>query len=94
MNPYIFLQILSPEKTLFKGNVTVVRFPGKKAPFVVLKNHAPIVSLLEEGVITFEGEFGKKNIPDWNLFSEDQRRSLQALKLNGWKQAAQLILQN
>lgn len=63
MNPYIFLQILSPEKTLFKGNVTVVRFPGKKAPFVVLKNHAPIVSLLEEGVITFEGEFGKKNIP-------------------------------
>ena len=41
MNPYIFLQILSPEKTLFKGNVTVVRFPGKKAPFVVLKTMHP-----------------------------------------------------
>ncbi|HKM31040.1 MAG: F0F1 ATP synthase subunit epsilon [Bacteroidales bacterium] len=63
MKPYLFLQIISPEKTLFKGNVTVVRFPGKKAPFVVLKDHAPIMSLLEQGVISFEGEFGKKNIP-------------------------------
>ena len=48
MKPYLFLQIISPEKTLFKGNVTVVRFPGKKAPFVVLKAHAPIMSLLEQ----------------------------------------------
>ncbi|NLA15966.1 MAG: F0F1 ATP synthase subunit epsilon [Bacteroidales bacterium] len=63
MKPHIFLQIISPEKTLFKGNVTIVRFPGKKAPFVVLKDHAPIVSLLEKGVITFEGEYGKKKIP-------------------------------
>lgn len=50
------LTILSPEKTLFSGLATRVSFPGSKAPFVVLHNHAPLISTLTQGVISWEGE--------------------------------------
>lgn len=45
------LIILSPERELFSGNVVQVLFPGAAAPFTVLYNHAPIISVLERGVI-------------------------------------------
>ena len=45
------LIILSPERELFSGNVAQVLFPGATAPFTVLYNHAPIISVLERGVI-------------------------------------------
>ncbi len=49
------LNILSPERSLFAGEVTQVLFPGSKAPFVVLCNHAPIISTLQKGVISWRG---------------------------------------
>ena len=50
------LIILSPEKELFSGNVTGVLFPGATAPFTVLYNHAPIISVLEQGTIRWEAD--------------------------------------
>lgn len=54
----MILEILSPEKRLFKGNVSRVALPGSMAPFVVLHNHAPIISVLSAGDIVWisEGE--------------------------------------
>ncbi|MBQ8543252.1 MAG: F0F1 ATP synthase subunit epsilon [Bacteroidaceae bacterium] len=51
----IKLNILSPEKTLFSGDVASVSLPGLKAPFVVLYNHAPIMSVLNKGFICWSG---------------------------------------
>ena len=52
MNEQTFeLNILSPEKTIFSGKVTKVALPGAAAPFTVLRNHAPLVSSLQKGVI-------------------------------------------
>jgi F-type H+-transporting ATPase subunit epsilon len=45
------LEILTPEATLFKGEVTSVKFPGTAGQFEVLDNHAPLVSTLEKGKI-------------------------------------------
>lgn len=45
------LEIVSPEATLFKGEVTSVTLPGVDGSFQVLNNHAPIVSTLKEGVV-------------------------------------------
>ncbi len=45
------LEILTPEKSLFKGEVNSVSVPGKKGSFMVLKNHAPIISTLSKGAI-------------------------------------------
>ncbi|MBQ8271086.1 MAG: F0F1 ATP synthase subunit epsilon [Bacteroidaceae bacterium] len=50
------LIILSPEKELFSGNVTAVSLPGATAPFTVLYNHAPIISVLERGTVRWEAE--------------------------------------
>ena len=49
----IELEVLSPGKTVFAGKVSCVRLPGAKAPFTVLPGHAPLVSLLCKGVMTW-----------------------------------------
>jgi F-type H+-transporting ATPase subunit epsilon len=45
------LEIITPEKKLFEGNVDAVTFPGIDGSFQVLKGHAPIISSLKEGKI-------------------------------------------
>ncbi len=45
------LEIVSPEATLFKGEVTSVTLPGVDGSFQILNNHAPIVSILKDGDI-------------------------------------------
>jgi F-type H+-transporting ATPase subunit epsilon len=42
------LEILTPDRKLFEGDVTSVKVPGSKGQFEVLKNHAPIISSLEK----------------------------------------------
>lgn len=43
------LEIVSPEATLFKGEVTSVTLPGVDGSFQILNHHAPIVSILKAG---------------------------------------------
>ena len=47
------LNIITPEGTLVDQEVDRVEFPGAKGRFVVLKDHAPIVSSLVQGDIVF-----------------------------------------
>ncbi len=47
------LEIITPDKTLYKGEVDIATFPGTKGSFQVLKNHAPLISSLEKGMIVF-----------------------------------------
>ena len=46
------ITVLTPDKTLFNGEITSVKVPGTLGEFQVLKNHAPIVSALENGKVT------------------------------------------
>tara|TARA_B100002019_G_C20898638_1_gene417018 strand:+ start:213 stop:449 length:237 start_codon:yes stop_codon:yes gene_type:complete len=43
------LEIISPDKEIFKGEVQSVRLPGTNGSFEILNNHAPIVSTLTAG---------------------------------------------
>ena len=55
----LLLNIVSPEKEIFKGIVTIVTLPGTMGSFSILSNHAPIVSSLKEGqlvYVTVDGE--------------------------------------
>ena len=45
------LEIITPEKQVFTGEVTSIKFPGISGEFEVLNNHAPIISTLTSGVI-------------------------------------------
>ncbi|NKI31489.1 F0F1 ATP synthase subunit epsilon [Croceivirga thetidis] len=51
----MYLEIVSPEATLFAGEVTSVTVPGINGEFQMLQNHAPIVSLLQEGEVKVQG---------------------------------------
>lgn len=43
------MEILTPDKRVFKGDVLKATMPGAVAPFVILRNHAPIISVLQKG---------------------------------------------
>jgi len=45
------IEIITPDKKVFEGDVKSVRVPGKKGSFQVLKDHAPIISTLESGQV-------------------------------------------
>lgn len=45
------LEVITPEKTIFEGDVDAVSFPGIEGSFQVLKNHAPIIAALSKGKI-------------------------------------------
>ncbi|KAF0198271.1 MAG: F-type H+-transporting ATPase subunit epsilon [Bacteroidetes bacterium] len=45
------LEIITPEKTIFNGEVKLVQCPGKSGSFEILSNHAPMISSLKKGKI-------------------------------------------
>jgi F-type H+-transporting ATPase subunit epsilon len=51
----MYLEIVSPEATLFAGEVKSVTVPGINGEFQMLQGHAPIVSLLQKGKVKVEG---------------------------------------
>ncbi len=53
----MILEIVTPEAILFTGEVDSVVVPGINGEFQILNNHAPIVSLLQEGIIKIKGTF-------------------------------------
>ncbi|ETN94657.1 F-type H+-transporting ATPase subunit epsilon [Zhouia amylolytica] len=58
----MYLEIVSPEATLFKGEVESIAVPGINGEFQMLKDHAPIVSILGKGDVKIFGdvELGKE----------------------------------
>lgn len=55
------LEIVTPSKSAFKGEVKSITVPGTKGRFQVLKNHAPIISTLDIGMIKVDLPDGKEN---------------------------------
>ncbi len=47
----MILEIITPEKQVFSGETTSVKFPGINGGFEILNNHAPIISTLGKGEI-------------------------------------------
>lgn len=52
----MYLEIVSPEATLFTGEVDSVKVPGSAGDFQMLNNHAPIVSILKKGIVKISGK--------------------------------------
>lgn len=48
------LRIISPDGTLYEGEVTKVTLPGTMGLFTVLDNHAPLLSTLKAGEMLYE----------------------------------------
>ncbi|MCU0356226.1 MAG: ATP synthase F1 subunit epsilon [Cyclobacteriaceae bacterium] len=56
------LEILTPEKKVFEGDVTIATFPGADGSFQIMDNHAPLISLLKEGIVEYKGKGVNENI--------------------------------
>ena len=52
-------ELVSPDKQMFSGEAESVLVPGSEGDFVVLKDHAPVMSALKPGVIAIEDAAGK-----------------------------------
>lgn len=50
----MYLEIVTAEKKIFEGDVSMATFPGSDGSFQVLNNHAPLVSLLGEGIVEYK----------------------------------------
>ena len=48
------LEIVTPEKTIFNGEVSLVQLPGIDGSFEILDRHAPLISVLKKGKIKVE----------------------------------------
>ncbi len=55
------LEIISPQEVVFKGDAVSVTLPGQLGKFTVLKNHAPLISVLIEGNIAYRTPSGEEN---------------------------------
>ena len=60
--PNISLEIITPTRTLYSGEVTMVRAPGALGLFQVLPGHHPMISTLEIGRIDFREPDGEEKI--------------------------------
>lgn len=45
------IEIITPDKKVYEGDIKSIRVPGRKGAFQVLKDHAPIISTLDNGTV-------------------------------------------
>jgi F-type H+-transporting ATPase subunit epsilon len=50
------LEIITPDKKVFEGEVLSASFPGTDGSFQVLNDHAPLSSLLKDGVVEYKSK--------------------------------------
>lgn len=73
------LNIVSPEKELFNGEVENLTLPGMIGLFTILPQHAPIVSSLKAGIlsyVTMDGEEHEQEINGGFIEMNDNKVSV------------------
>ena len=60
----MLLEIIAPDHHLYSGEVDLVQVPGSKGSFQILKNHAPIISTLDQGQIRIVDQQGTTSLFD------------------------------
>ncbi len=58
------IEIITPDRKVYSGDIKSIRVPGKKGSFQILKDHAPIVSTLENGPVIMVDLAGNETIYD------------------------------
>ena len=56
------IEIITPDRKVYEGEIKSVRVPGKKGSFQVLKDHAPIISTLERGSVILVDQANNEKI--------------------------------
>ena len=72
----LMLKIVSPERVEFTGEVKSVLVPGTKGSFEILKDHAPILSSLQHGIVEYTTGSGKRQLAITGGFVEVQKNEV------------------
>lgn len=62
----MLLEIVTPDKEIYSGNVSLATFPGSEGLFGVMENHAAMVATLKAGQIKVVDETKKEHFFDVN----------------------------
>lgn len=57
----MYLEIITPDKKIFEGEVTSVMVPGSKGTFQMLDKHAAIISTLVNGKVKVKSAAGEES---------------------------------
>lgn len=57
----LHLNIVSPEKEIFDGEVSSVTLPGVVGLFTILPRHAPVASILKAGQLSYVDAAGSEH---------------------------------
>lgn len=66
----IKLVVLSPQKTILETYVSKVTLPAVMGPFMVLYNHAPVITSLDDGILQYEENGKQQHIEIYGGFAE------------------------
>lgn len=47
----MLLEMITPDKSLFTGEVDLIQLPGIDGSFEILENHAPLIAFLKKGKV-------------------------------------------
>lgn len=69
------LEILTPESVFYRGEADSITLPGTLGSFQILNNHAPIISSLTKGVLSFtvNGEIRQIGVSDGLMEMHDNK---------------------
>ena len=72
------LEIITPLGTIFKGQVGLVRLPGKDGEFGVLQNHSVLVTIINPGLIeiTHTDKKVEKIVVDWGYVEVTDEKTI------------------
>ena len=59
------LEIITPDKKVYSGEVETVKLPGADGSFGILNNHAPIIASLKKGTVRVTDS--KKNVENFEI---------------------------
>ena len=60
MGDTLYLEIVTPERVLYQGDIKNITAPGAYGEFMVLPEHAPFFTSLEIGTLRFQTESGEQ----------------------------------
>lgn len=58
----MFLEIVTPIKKVYEGEVSLVTFPGIDGSFQIMNDHTSLVSTLKEGEVVYKHKDGSDTV--------------------------------
>ncbi|MBU2651710.1 MAG: ATP synthase F1 subunit epsilon [Bacteroidetes bacterium] len=62
----MLLEIITPDKTIYSGEVDLIQLPGLEGSFEILDQHASLISVLKKGMIKIRDNSNKDSFFEIN----------------------------